>query len=186
MSNSRKKGNYMKSMSGRDFVNSLSYAEKKPDDLFVVGMAKLAEDGHDAIMLGPTHKCGPWTKIPLSAIARVVPLATCSCREHEHPVVAVYFKDKDDPVAAALGQLLRNMQKELFSQLKGTSGGAPGTAMARMAGGGTGPMDSAAGCTLIWMPFCWERDFSQDDPRPAARPGDYECIVIPMVYCWAA
>ena len=114
----------MKSMSGSDFVKSmLRSEEKKNDDLFVVGMAKVAPDDRDSIMLGPTHKCGPWTKVPLSAILRVVPLAHCPCKQHEHPVVAVYFKDKDDPVAVVLGRLLRDMQKDMYSQMMRTSGG---------------------------------------------------------------
>ena len=81
----------MRSMTARDFADSLSQSKNNRKDLFVVGMAQLAKGNRDAIMLGPTHKCGPWTEIPLSAVKRVVPLATCSCREHEHPVVAVYF-----------------------------------------------------------------------------------------------
>jgi hypothetical protein len=170
-------------MSRLDFVNSLSQAENKGEDSFVVGMAKL-DGSTDAIMFGPTHKCGPWTKIPLSAIKRVVPIATCSCREHEHPVVALYFKDKNDPVSAALGQLLRNMQKELFSQMSiGTSVGVPG--IARTSSGGTGPADAGPtmNCLVSWIPACWEVDFSGDVPTPSARPGIYQCVLVPILIC---
>jgi len=181
----------MKSMSGRDFVNSLSEVGKKSEDSFVVGMAKAAEGDKDAIMVGPTHKCGPWTKIPLSAISRVVPLMTCPCRSHEHPVVAIYFRDKDDPVAAALGQLLASMQKELFSQLAQTTGrGSQPPGAIRMAdineGPGSGGPGQQGDCFIFWVPVCWERDFSHDDPMPAGRPGDWLCILVPIVICWPA
>jgi hypothetical protein len=179
----------MKSMSGSDFVKTLSSGEKKSDDLFIVGMAKLAEGDPNSILLGPTHKCGPWTKVPLSAVLRVVPLATCACRKHEHPVVAVYFKDKGDPLALALGQLLSNMQQELNSQLLKNSGGLSGSprvmAMINDTGGPTLPGEQAHGdCVIIYTIVCWERDFSHDDPMPAARPGVYECVLVPIVICW--
>ena len=180
----------MKALSGRDFVNSLLHASKEPADSFVVGMAKLSDDP-DAILFGPTHKCGPWTKVPLSAIRRVVPLATCPCREHEHPVVAVYFDDSKDPVATALCELLRNLQQELFRQLASTSNGMPATVIARRTGDGagspgTGPFDPRPGdyCQVVWVPLCWERDFSNDFPPPAARPGVYDCMLIPIRICW--
>ena len=177
----------MKSMSGSDFVKSmLRSEEKKDDDLFVVGMAKVAPDDRDSIMLGPTHKCGPWTKVPLSAILRVVPLANCPCKQHEHPVVAVYFKDKDDPVAVVLGRLLRDMQKDMYSQMMRTSGG--GRSLARRSdsglGEGAGGLDDwgdGLGCIIVWQLFCWLRDFTNDYPHPAANPDDFNCVWIPLV-----
>jgi hypothetical protein len=178
----------MKALSGRDFVDGLRRAKKDPGDPYVVGMAKLSSDP-DEILLGPTHKCGPWTKVPVSAIRRVVPLATCPCREHEHPIVAVYFDDADNPLATALSQLLRNLQAELFREMTTASSGAP-TTIARRAGGsgptGTGPFDPRPGaeCFILWLPICWERDFSHDVPPPAARPGVWECANIPILYCW--
>jgi hypothetical protein len=157
--------------------------------LFVVGMAKLADDDPKAILLGPTHRCGPWTKIPLSIIARVVPLATCACVDHEHPVVAVYFNDPKDPLATAFGQLLRTMQQELTRQMLTTSSGTPGTALAHIAGGssagGGGDTKSGGGCVVLWTLICWEKDWTGPVP-PAARPGEYACAMVPIFVCWPA
>ena len=148
----------MKSVSGGEFVKSLAQGEKQPDDLFVVGMAKLADDDPKAILLGPTHRCGPWTKIPLSIIAHVVPLATCACVHHE-----------------------------LTRQMLTTSSGTPGTALAHIAGGssagGGGDTKSGGGCVVLWTLICWEKDWTGPVP-PAARPGEYACAMVPIFVCW--
>jgi hypothetical protein len=175
------------SMAPKDFVEHLrtrNEHEERPERLYVIGMAKPADKGSDAFLLGPSHRCGPWIPLSVKSVERVVPLTTGDCGEHQHPIVAVYFHDRQDPTGLALRGLLGAMHDDALAQaITGT-----GTAIARSRGGDGGDGTGQVICACFPLFFCWEVDWTQDyppgTPPPPAHPTpQVGCSWIPIAIC---
>lgn len=180
----------MKSMDAREFVHLLNQPRKPTHDAFVVGMAKPSEDDYDSFLLGPTHKCGPWTEIPIASVARVVPLDMGDCGTHRHPIVAVYFHERENPTVSALAHLLRRAQNEAVAGLVRNGGAGTGIMALHTEDvdpGTTTPSDFLFCIFLPWAK-CWEKNWQDDFPPgsvpPPAQPSpQYECAIYIRKHC---
>lgn len=177
----------MKTLTPAAFAKSLrAHHQDKPP--FILGIAKACEDNKDAILFATTAECDRWTTVPLDAILVVVPVGACPCRDHEHPVVALYFKDEGAPATTALAALLRDSQCEAGRPRRQ---GAMSAAAARTVGGqrGLGGWDlppTVSGCTWIPIYYCWERPmpYPTIPPRPARDASVVDCGVIWAPICF--
>ncbi len=75
-----------------DFVDALTKGDIQ-EGLSLIGMAKVAEGDAKALMFSPKGSCENWIRIPLDSIEKVEHVGTVRCKDHEHPVVRLFFKD---------------------------------------------------------------------------------------------
>lgn len=152
----------------------------------IVCMAKPASDDAAVVLVAPVTRCGPWIPLPLDAVEHVVPLATCPCGDHEHPVVAIYLTAQSPASLQVLSRFYTDAEHRL---LAGTV--APPGFAARTTGGGTIDPGIAHGCFFFPMPICWRDPLPPNSPDGTPWPADpgpeyytYSCMVIPMPSCF--
>ncbi|MBA3315449.1 MAG: hypothetical protein H0T47_19445 [Planctomycetaceae bacterium] len=98
-----------KSLTGEEFAKALSEGSLK-GPLVRIGMAKQADDDSDTILFAEGAVCSEWISIPVSIIEEVKHLTMISCRDHEHPLVQIHFKEPpaENKVARAFADLARH------------------------------------------------------------------------------
>jgi hypothetical protein len=97
-----------KSFTGEEFAKALSDGSLK-EPLVKIGMVKQVEDGSDAILFAEGAVCSDWIRIPIAIIEEVDHLTTIKCRDHEHPLVQIRFKEPpaENEAARAFAELAR-------------------------------------------------------------------------------
>ena len=114
-----------KTYSPADFLTAMEKDELQGGGS-LVGMVKAAHDDK-ALMFSVGRSCTKWTKIPLEYLDTVEYLYTAPCKDHEHPVVRLFFKGQSGPAGVILG-LLRAVagQPEAVLLPAPLPGGPPG------------------------------------------------------------
>jgi hypothetical protein len=141
---------------GKDFVKQLS-ADALKQPLEKIGIVKKHDQDTSAILFSEGSACGRWTMIPVDIIEEVTVLGHVTCRDHEHPLVKIVFKEPpaDDKVARAFADLLRQGRTPAGPAVGGTPTGGDGAAIARRAGGGgLGTGGSTNLKCIVWHEEC--------------------------------
>lgn len=106
-----------------------------------VGMVKRAEDGAGTILFA-MQGCGRWTSIPVELIAQATFLKNVPCKDHEHPLVMLTFKEPPagDAAATLFAELARQPAPSAGPEMGGgmMGGGIGGPGMPGGHGGGMG------------------------------------------------
>jgi hypothetical protein len=151
----------------------------------IVCMAKPAPSDAATVLVAPVGRCGPWIALPLEAVEHVVPLTTCPCDDHEHPVVAIYLAPRSPASVQVLSHFYADAQHRLVA------GNMAPNVVARNAGGGTIDPGIAHGCFFFPLPICWRDPLPPTSPDGTPWPADpgpeyytYSCVVIPMPSCY--
>ncbi|MGW7134784.1 hypothetical protein ACWGIA_41535 [Streptomyces bobili] len=89
----------------REFIRRL-----QQDDLTarirIVGMVKSQENDADRIFF--SHCCVDWIPIPVDMIESIEHLGSAPCKDHSHPLVAIYFGEAISPEVRVFAQLLNS------------------------------------------------------------------------------
>ena len=122
---------------GQEIVRNLSEGKLK-DPIVKVGMAKKAEDSSDAILFADGGSCDDWISVPVSVMEQVTFLRNVSCRDHQHPLVMIQFKEPDpkNPTASVFAELARRNART--NPIQPGTVGTPQTVAQRADGGGFG------------------------------------------------
>jgi len=93
---------------GQEFAKRLSTGQLKKS-IVKVGMAKTNDDSPNTILFAEGRMCAEWISIPVSVIEQVTLLGNVTCRDHEHPLVAIRFKEPDpkNETARVFAELVR-------------------------------------------------------------------------------
>ena len=76
---------------GQEFARHLSEGKLK-ESLVKIGMAKKHDHSPDTILFAEGG-CEDWISIPVGVIEQVTFLQTVPCRDHQHPLVMIQFKE---------------------------------------------------------------------------------------------
>lgn len=132
-----------KSFTGKDFAKALSDGTLK-GALERIGMAK-KDESNPRVILFAEGACTSWLQIPVDLVEQVDYLSTVKCRDHEHPLVQIRFKEPaaDNEAARLYADLARFSASSLPSSEPGESTTAlPGVSSRSIgvgsAGGGFG------------------------------------------------
>jgi hypothetical protein len=79
---------------GQEFAKRLSTGQLKRS-IVKIGMAKKSDDSLDTILFAEGRMCDEWISIPVSMIEQVTFLGNVTCRDHQHPLVVIQFKEPD-------------------------------------------------------------------------------------------
>lgn len=108
------------SFSGAQFAKALGEGPIR-ESIVRVGMAKKDEKG-TAILFSEGTACEKWISIPSELIEEVEVLTTVACKDHEHPLVSIRFKEppKDNDAARVFAEMAR--QSTTHSPIHSVSG----------------------------------------------------------------
>jgi hypothetical protein len=173
---------------GQEFLKSLSEGKLK-EPIVKIGMVKKPDDSSDTILFAEGGLCDGWISIPLSAIEQVTFLQHITCRDHQHPLVMIQFKEPDpkNQAASVFADLARrNLQMNPMQpgmhggphanpMLLGMHGGLLTTPMGPMGPGMHGTPQTIAQQAPVPDP---------DPNRPIGLPG-LKCIVWRQVCGWS-
>jgi hypothetical protein len=132
-----------KSYSGEEFAKALSEGSLR-DSIVRVGMVKMPAQGSGVILFAE-GECTDWIEVPVELIEEVTHLSTANCRDHEHPLVAMRFKEPvGDPAAQLFADLARRSAPPPVVAGEGPMQELPPGAVFRQHGD-VGPGDSGTG-----------------------------------------
>jgi len=142
---------------GKEFAKHLSAGTLK-QQIVKFGMVKKHDEDATAIWFSEGTACGSWLSIPVEAIEEVTLVSHVKCRDHEHPLVRIVFKEPpaDDKVGRALAELARQSGTPPVSVLSGAPGGASGAIAQRRAGGSGLGLGLGAGPSLTCI--AWHQE----------------------------
>jgi hypothetical protein len=171
---------------GQEFAKSLSEGKLK-EAIVKIGMAKKPDDSSDTILFAEGGMCDGWISIPLGAIEQVTFLQHVPCRDHQHPLVMIQFKEPDpkNQAASVFADLARrNLQTNPMQPAM--HGGPHATPMQLGMHGGLlttpmGPMEP--GMHGIPQTIAQQRGGGVPDPDPN-RSGPFVCIAWQQVCGW--
>lgn len=98
----------IKSFTGKEFAKALTDGTLN-EPIVKIGMVKKDEGRSSAILFAEGFTCAHWIKIPLDLIEEVKHLSTIQCRDHEHPLVQISFKEPANQEARVFAQLARGI-----------------------------------------------------------------------------
>jgi hypothetical protein len=103
-----------RTFSGTEFVAALAAGPLKRQ-IVKVGMVK-PDDSPDAIQFAEGTNCSGWSKIPVQFIETVEFIGNVTCKDHEHPLIALELADPTSDEAAVFADLLRNTARQRPTQ----------------------------------------------------------------------
>ncbi|MFI6170783.1 hypothetical protein ACIBCN_28650 [Nocardia sp. NPDC051052] len=113
----------MRSYSPDEFVSKLSADElPEAEDVKILGLAKVADEP-SGLYFTSSASCERWSRVPVELVESIQHMATTTCRDHTHPVVAITFKQPDESqsgLAFLLG-VLSATQRSLSRALSAAS-----------------------------------------------------------------
>jgi hypothetical protein len=142
------------SFTGEEFAKALCEGELKVP-LIRVGMVKKDERG--SILFAPAS-CDDWIKVPVQWIDEVTYLGKGACRDHQHPLAQIRFKDPghDNEGARLFAELARLAPPAAAALPCGGPPAASPDSLARSFGGGFGGFGNG---TFGTFPGCYCKRF---------------------------
>jgi hypothetical protein len=129
-----------KTYTGEAFAKALG-EETLQQSIVRVGMIKSDADDPKTLLFTESG-CTEWIKVPLELIEEVAHLSKAKCSDHEHPLVAIRFKEPSDPA----GRLFADLARSTPAGVAGIDGMAdeqlPPDTVFRQHDGGVGGTDS--------------------------------------------
>ena len=127
----------MTKFTGEEFAKRLS-EDKLKQPIVKIGMVKKNEGGLHSIWFVEGTACGNWIDIPVGLVEEVTFLRNVTCRDHEHALVQIQFKEPPatNDAAEVFAELARR-NTQPAPPASATPGGAPGTIERRAGGYGT-------------------------------------------------
>jgi hypothetical protein len=171
-----------KTFTGEEFAKALCAGDLK-DPLVKVGMVKKDERG--SILFAPAS-CSDWIKVPVHWIEEVTYLGKGKCRDHEHSVAQIRFKEPDeaDEGARLFAELARASSPPSGAQPSAEPGGGspptPSSSLARRFGGGFGGFGHG---TFGTFPGCYCKRFEYDCREVMITVKGHPEIQIPTWVC---
>src|SRR5262245_915795 len=95
-----------------DFLNRLKNNDfpTSKRKIAIGGIAKLDDADASVVLLGPLS-CSGWSPIPLSIIESIEILRMVKCKDHNHPLVRIIFKQNGiSPEAVGLLSVIASLQ----------------------------------------------------------------------------
>jgi hypothetical protein len=90
------------------------------------GIAKLDDADASVILLAPSLSCSNWFPIPLSIIDSVETLRMVKCKDHNHPLVRIIFKQNGiSPEAVGLLSVIASLQSFITRAITARKSGPP-------------------------------------------------------------
>lgn len=128
-----------KSFTGEQFAKALSEGTLK-ESIVRIGMVKPDEGGPSAILFAEGTSCAKWIKIPVDLIDDVELITKISCRDHEHPLVQIRFKEppKENESARVFAELARQSTSPIQGGILGETPDLPLGSIAIPPQGGAG------------------------------------------------
>jgi hypothetical protein len=166
------------SFTGEEFARALCEGKLK-DPIVKVGMVKKDERG--SILFAPSS-CGDWIKIPVHAIDEVTYLGKGTCRDHEHAVARIRFKEpaEGDETAHLFAELARMSPPPAAAQPGGEPPSAPPSTLSRSLGGGFGGFGNG---TFGTFPGCYCKRFEYNCREVMITVKGHPEIRIPTWVC---
>jgi hypothetical protein len=94
-----------KTYTGEAFAKALEAGSLRAS-IVRTGMVK--RDAEDPkVVLFTESGCDGWIKVPIEMIEEVAHLSSARCKDHDHPVVQIRFKEPDDGPARVFADLAR-------------------------------------------------------------------------------
>ncbi len=113
----------MRSYNPTEFLSKLSANElPDPSDLTIVGLAKSEETSRSVLYFSLSPSCEKWLTIPIEIVESIEHLRTITCRDHQHPVVRIRFKQAEEGRndSAFFMNLLAQLQSFLLRAVRAT------------------------------------------------------------------
>lgn len=88
-----------------EFIDVLRRDEIRPQ-LTLIGMVKATDDDDARLLFAVGTQCADWTPVPLDSIETVEALDSVPCKDHEHPLVSLTFKQPESSEGAMFTALL--------------------------------------------------------------------------------
>lgn len=122
------------SYTGEAFLAALE-ADTLATPIVRVGMVKRAAKDSQTILFSESA-CDNWIEVPIAAIEAVRHISAAKCRDHEHPLVEMRFKEPEDRTARVFAELLRSVPTGVVGMDGAADDGVPDVVF-QQSGGGT-------------------------------------------------
>lgn len=99
-----------------EFVSKLSANQlPDPNSFSVAGMLKVSEESPSIVNFTMHRNCERWLPLPLDIVQTFTHIANVTCKDHEHPLVKVKFKNVEETQrgSAFLMSLCSQLQSSL-------------------------------------------------------------------------
>jgi hypothetical protein len=109
-----------------DFLKAIS-SGKLQSSIRIQGMVKVEEKEKNILYFSPQSNCSRWIKIPLQLIENIEHIANITCKDHQHPFVAMTLKrpgekDTDAKIYAELLSVYTSMPTGVPANIPGFPG----------------------------------------------------------------
>lgn len=87
----------MRSYHPDELVSKLSVNQlPDPTEVTVYGLVKLIDDSPSVLQFSDSLRCESWLTMPIEIVESINHLKTVTCKDHEHPLVELKFKQPDE------------------------------------------------------------------------------------------